>query len=706
MIRRDFFAALLLATSAVIHPAALRAEPVERFFAGGPYTCGQQVMQTDWHLRGDTTGQLALEVYARDLKHGNNFDSRQWTLARADLSGTLDLPKKNGEPLWRVAGLLSAQPSITALDFRGAARSDCLATFHTVPPASTRYGEVLALLNTPLPGVEQALQVESALERLPPISMLPELEQFRTQQLVVEKTDAFWQRYSKINLSRAEDLNDAALMSDLEMVLIQLAEAGRYDSYRHVDLLASAVAIRSAARLDAGQSVQSDAANTAQFCARNRVMASGRTPWKPYLEAATGVALTGWDAALAEKYLTIAAQCPEGQIFADTVTQHWPEIQKLNQGKTELEAEAARLQGITLTLANAQAENWFQLSDDTIKRYRGQGLTEAEVRDRLEPILADLAKNAVSPLAAEMAAGAAAAPFAALAHLCSDRRMAIDDRDSIAPLLAGVQNACEIEAAQLYQVAGIKAIEVQKANILSIDLTPDLLLSGLVLPIAKLDPDFDSGYAGFSSARDTLNVAIDAANAEVAPKFQLAIDGVQMQLEQLVAAAGPLDHENKVAAACQRVNSNLIPGLKRVEDYCAAELRKIAQAQEVALCDAIWTVTPGPEGFRQGTIAIPFRAEPVSVEKLFCSIGFIESGVTIEDNSGIIFSEFLLTSKKTIGGTPVRFTAILTKPATSGAPWQLTEPKLNDEPLSSPDMKTSADFLNCALRLEWCFRAN
>ena len=96
----------------------------------------------------------------------------------------------------------------------------------------------------------------------------------------------------------------------------------------------------------------------------------------------------------------------------------------------------------------------------------------------------------------------------------------------------------------------------------------------------------------------------------------------------------------------------------------------------------------------------------MSIETMVCSPEFRNLGLEVVDNSGLFRTQYLLSREEAFGGTPVKFTAVLDEPNSGSNEWTLSKPEINGASLTSPDYKTSVDFMGCAIRLEQCFRQN
>lgn len=700
---RTFFMCACFAAASLL-PRAGVASPVERFFSAEPFQCGNATMISDWRVSGDTDTNIVIQAYQRRSdRDGSNFEEQSWSVPASSLRAPLDLSDANGRAVWRVSGLLDNQPVVLALTRRGEVRTDCGISFQTVDSARARFDVILALFDTVEPTPNDAIRVNPAMRNQPPLGLLPELERSATQAALQEKYSAFWERYRLTSLSRADDPEDTDLIKGLDSVLV--ADERRQSRQWNADLMTEVFERRAVAIQNAGEDPKDEALSAAVFC--DRLSALPRYyDWRSYLLTTTGVPITSWDETFAQNHLVMAASCDAGKSFTETVTRRWPEVQKINEGYAELEGEVERLANGPLTLAAAKAENWYTLSREAFEKYRVFGLSDQVVRAALEPVLEQRRMEAAPILGQEMATGSEAQPFAEMPEWCANQSRTLQEGYRTSGLLQEATGICETIVATAWQAAGLDIIEARRQEIEALDdSTESLFRSNFYeITIPRLSAIRVSGQ--FQSALTELTITAASVSASFDPKRRAGIDAGLLEIEAAFAEAGPLDPENKAADFCGGVVNSFDNRIVELRNACINALNALNAAKEKAQCDEVWAVVPAPNGFREGRISTPFSASAININDLICDRDFQSSGMQILDNSGFFSSEYLLVSERVIGGTPVRFVAVLTAPGRETGEWTLTDAKLNDVALDGPAYKTSADFMRCGFFIEECFRQN
>ena len=205
-------------------------------------------------------------------------------------------------------------------------------------------------------------------------------------------------------------------------------------------------AARVAALIALGQDPVSNAVTPEQFCMRLDHFVNDNQ-WRVNLETLTGVPVDNWDEAFAQSYLQTAATCEKPDFFTQTVTRRWPEVLKLQEGRSALIAHAERIAGLEMTLENAAAENWLDLSRATIAQYREAGLEADDVTSILGAELDARRVEAVPLLGAELANGGLDLSLAEMPTYCATERRALPvARYEQATVLPAVEAACETVA--------------------------------------------------------------------------------------------------------------------------------------------------------------------------------------------------------------------------------------------------------------------
>ena len=383
-----------------------------------------------------------------------------------------------------------------------------------------------------------------------------------------------------------------------------------------------------------------------------------------------------------------------------------------------LDAEIVRLADEPITLAAAKAANWYELTNETIERYRRLGLNlNQKTRAALVPVLEQRRKNAAPILGQEMSAGSESQSFADMPEWCSDQSNALQEGYRKSSLLQEATGICESIVAAAWKAAGMEILDTRKQEIDALGDSAENLLRSNFYEVSIPQPGASRLSEPFRSAFTELKSAAASASASFESKRRSGIDAGLLEIETVFAEAGPLDPENKATLFCSQAVNNFDPRMQEFRNACVNALNALNESKQEAQnalnaaklkaqCDEIWAVVPAPDGFREGRIRTPFDASAIEINALICNRDFQNSGMQIVEDSGFFSSEYLLVNEQVIGGTPVRFSAVLTKSATESGEWTLTDARLNDVELDGPTYKTSADFMRCGFFLEECFREN
>jgi hypothetical protein len=474
----------------------------------------------------------------------------------------------------------------------------------------------------------------------------------------------------------------------------------------HSDLLAKAFAIRAAALQTAGRNPRELATITSQFCSRLESLSSFQS-WRDYFRATTGVGIEFWDDAFEQTYLQSAATCENDQIFKQELTLHRPEIHKLREGMDILSAERSRLEIVPLNLETEWVENWRELREGAFEKYHEYGIGTDVVQAVLEPLITARYNNAISVLAAELAAGHTGAPLEEMTEVCQSKALSLRGNNYGAPdLLRAAVVACEAQLAPVFEMRALQLLSDSKAELLAMGNTTDALLSSDFFSVRDRMPILVRSTEGFRDAYNSIREELVDADAELDLKRQATLSAVTMEINAAFAKVDAFNPDDTADQYCENIYSSDDPRIAPFRAVCDRATEQLATKREKIACDKIWADLDMPKEIREGTMRSPRAAGTFRIEEMVCDSVSVSHGLEIIDNSGFFTAEFLLARQAVIGGTLVRFTAVLKAPEGIVKEWTLTEPKLNDKPLSSPKYKTSEDFLACISKLEICFREN
>lgn len=697
-------AVVALAAAFVLPPSVAMAEAVDRFFSTGPYECMRQNLMGEWRVIGDTKGTITIQVFERSLdRTGAVFSGNEWQVNASELSAPLNLTNQYNQAKWRISNLLDGEPLIEPLQPNGSAVKDCTPVFSIAEPAEVRFQAVLTLLDTQKPTPDEALRVHPETEGLPPVAMLPELEQSAVRDDLQRKVSGFWERYSEHSMSRAADTSDSKIISGLDAMLVSV-DGGQ--KRWHGDLLSNVIGSRVAAILAAGQDPLTNATSPEQFCMRLDNF-EGANQWSDNLRTFTGVPIDSWDEAFAETYLQAATACDKPDYFTRTVAQKWPEILKLQQGRAMLAEQAERIANMEITLAGAAAESWFDLSRETVSQYRDMGLGADEVTTTLDPILAKQRTEAVPVLGAELSRGGADLPLEDMPTYCNAKRRELPvARFQQASILPAVGAACEVVLAETYESRAIEIIEQRQAELLDMDDTIEALIANNSFSVTSALPRLNRASGAFDAANRQIAAAVTEADTVLGDKRQAIFDVVNGEIGDVLQISNVEEARVALGQLCGPIYSVYDNRIAPLQDACRSTASVLDVRRNREMCEQTWSNFEAPDGFRSGRIRLPGSSSPVSIETMVCSPEFRELGFEVADNSGFFRTEYVLQREDVFGGTPVKFTAVLNSPGSGSREWTLTEPELNGSPLSSPEYKTSSDFMGCAVGLELCFRRN
>ena len=179
---RPLIAISTIAMTAALSAAApgAKAEAIDLYFSAAPYTCNGPEFAAEWRVAGDSAGTLSIQAFERrsDL-NGANFSGVEWQVNAGDLAAPLNLTNRNNQPQWRISGLLDGEPSIVPVSSNGEPKANCSPVFEATGSAEQRFQDVFTLLDTAAPSPDDAQRVVSQVSALPPVNMLPELQQSR-----------------------------------------------------------------------------------------------------------------------------------------------------------------------------------------------------------------------------------------------------------------------------------------------------------------------------------------------------------------------------------------------------------------------------------------------------------------------------------------------------------------------------------------------
>ena len=353
----------LLLASVVAAPA----QADEATFYRGTHLCNGDRLFDDWEFQ---PSEARFRVYYRKTE-GTSFQVLDLTAASA--GEDLILSDRNGRP-WVAARIAPNGEQLRGrwLTYQGRPQSECEPfTLERTASAKARMDSLLALLGTADPTVETARTAAAEQQRLPPIDLLPQLDQQTDRRRYAEAAPAFWKRFYEAQRKR---LAEGAIETPA-------------DRARIVAEMRAATAAEATPRgsLD-GDGAAREAALDFQRIVADRLAAGGRPldalPAEGLcerlsgfsyvdtdrLELAVGLPTEYWDRAFAEDLIRKAQSCRNGRTVVQLLTHSYPEIEKRRKVAAWLREQRDRLLALPLSLASFRESNGLSLSHEELRR--------------------------------------------------------------------------------------------------------------------------------------------------------------------------------------------------------------------------------------------------------------------------------------------------------------------------------------------------
>ncbi|MHA3916415.1 hypothetical protein [Halovulum sp. GXIMD14793] len=689
---------------ALCGPVCAVAEPIENYFRADPYSCRDKTYLAEWSVFGDTADAVTLNVFVRRTNR-SNFDGSTWKLQASDLETTVDINGSNGRPLYRISGILTETPEVISLDRKGEVVPECDQVLKQVASPTERYADLLDLLKTPAPQPRDGLSVYHKLEQLPPLKMLPTLEQRSTKTELKTLQRSFWDNYR----AAASTTETPELLAGIAEVWLTRKDDSRRRWHSENVLLAQNAFAKSLMSKDESPATMR-VTETNLFCARIDQIRN-EWDWTNYLELATGLPVEFWTSEIAKDYLSKVENCENNRTFVKTLSERWPEIEARGAGLKRLEEERDKLAAMEVTLDSVAAANWLQTDRKLLNELREVGVHHNEVSEFLEPTLQELRQKAYIALSAELSANGAATALNLPAQLsfCREQKEKLQRASGSGRELQNkVFEACENAMAGLVEQTGLKMIEDAKQNLLSRPGTLSDLLETKGYDIRSAMPPLRRAYGPFQGPMNTISRALNAAEIEVEKSYRDALATATSEIKAAAAETDPLSRKDgPIDQICGQISN---PGLmaqrlRPLINQCNIAFDELRAKRRVAECDMLWKEFDVPAEIPEGHLYIPSMMgdlKKTSIREFLCEADRENVDLSVFDNSGLIWSEYRLVRREKIRGTEVVFSVRLNEPESDDAGWTVDDPELSQGNLDPSKTGSSDDLIKCAIIPQAC----
>jgi hypothetical protein len=370
-----YLLATALTASALMGTTPASAQQAQKIYYSGAFNCGQTDYTTNWNIRKDLSGDIAVTVYyqQRGSNHVNWLD-----LTERKTANGMQLHDANGNPRLDVA---ADGDTIRAIWMKGAPQSDC-STFAVSRSDSPRdrFDQLFALLDTSKPDEEVAAKVADATRFPPIVYALPELDQTTYSQRYSKSISEFWTRY---RTTLSDELTAMPISTDAERKALServdaalsntLRSSADNNGFRDMVTMLQKTADRLA---DSGASPATVLGNSdaGLMCQRFTNLNFAYDYFEfDKLQLATAVPFDYWTRDMAEKFLEDAPGCKAiHKDYSQRLASQWAEIQKSQQFIETLRAEQARLRALPATVETLVDTKNLQPDPEKVRLGYGQ----------------------------------------------------------------------------------------------------------------------------------------------------------------------------------------------------------------------------------------------------------------------------------------------------------------------------------------------
>ncbi|CDZ45458.1 hypothetical protein [Neorhizobium galegae] len=370
-----YLIATALTAGALLGAAPASAQQAQTIHYSGGFNCGKDDYATDWKIRKNAAGEIAVTVYYQQRHSGQVY----WLdLTERKTSDGMRLSDANGNPR---LDIVANDQTIRAIWMKGAPQSDCsiFAVSRSDSPRD-RLDRLFTLLDTPAPGEDVAAGVADATRFPPIIEGLPELDRNTYSERYRQSVGEFWTRY---RMTLATELAALPISTDAERHALKarldaaLSNTLRVSAYRHGFAEIVKVLQDTADRLvDSGLDPRTTLGTTdaGLMCQRfaNLNVAYDNFDLKK-LGLALAVPLDYWTRDMAERFLEEAPGCNSiPKDYTQRLASEWANVQKRQQLIQTLRAEQARLRALPATAATLIETRNLQPDPQQVRLNHGQ----------------------------------------------------------------------------------------------------------------------------------------------------------------------------------------------------------------------------------------------------------------------------------------------------------------------------------------------
>ncbi len=531
------------------------------------------------------------------------------------------------------------------LTYQGKPQSECEPfTVERTKSVKERMDDLFALLGAADPTVGTARAAAAEQQRLPPIALLPELDQQAYRQRYAEAAPAFWKRFYEAERKRLVE-HPVETSEDRMRLVAQMRDgigaevtsqgsfdqdsAARQSALDRLRLVADRLADRNSPLQARPMDGLCERISGFNYIDTDR------------LELAVGLPVEYWDRGFTEDLLGRVQACKEARIVVHLLTQSYPEIEKRARSASWLREQRKRLLALPLTLAAFRDTNGLHLNQEDLRRNDiSRSVYERFVGSSLDPRRAEMERAAVR----EVEDGFARETPASLPPTEARARcQTLINRPWGNDALARLFNACTAAADGYVERTMRQAFQTQVERIEAAPKT----FEGLRTHNGFLMDTTDLGGAYPSPALVAeFNGKVSGARAE-------AIRVAKAEVERAFAAVDPLvETPDSPILQCGRGAMPSDVTLRPLVEACSEGARALNARREAAQCEQALKASGATDSLRAGTIRSSATAKSgLPVHKVVCggarqkvSVTFPASGmlwwskqfmeVRLPDNAG------------------------------------------------------------------------
>jgi hypothetical protein len=340
-------------------------------FYSGEYVCDGKVKFTDWEL-----SKLNDREYSAVIYHGTRGENQYMEYK---LDGVVEDDKLNifyNKRPFIVARLMDADTEIAAqwVDSQGKPKTSCADfTVLKVEGAKERWDRTLEILASASPTVEQASQAADLQRALPPVQLLPELDQNAYESRYNESYRSFWSAYLKNEWARLQTL-PVGTEEERKNLIAEMRLATGFNMSPRGNLANDDKARSQAAnflrlvsdRLSATETpVTAYDLDDANTCQRFTFM---RYPSTADLELIVGLPVDYWDRTFTESVLAKAKSCQGANGIIQEIKSNYSEYESRRNAYSWAQGELKRLQAVPMTLTAFRDSNWLAVDTSAGER--------------------------------------------------------------------------------------------------------------------------------------------------------------------------------------------------------------------------------------------------------------------------------------------------------------------------------------------------